>query len=188
MIDLSALREKPTLTGDRVRLVPLTGEHTDGFYASTRDEEVRRLTGRHRRFSYEEVRDWCATRRTRPDRLDLAIIELPSGRFMGGLSLDEVDPDNESAAYRIALSAIEFTGHGLGREATRLILSYAFDRVRLHRVWLNVYAFNMRAIAVYRACGFAVEGRLRDALLWDGRRHDALLMAVMENEFRKAML
>ncbi|MBV2366124.1 GNAT family N-acetyltransferase [Streptomonospora nanhaiensis] len=186
MIDLRALREKPTLVGERVRLVPLSAEHADDFYESTRDEEIRRLTGAHRRPGYDEIRQWCATRAEQIDRLDLAIFEEPGGRFVGELALDEVDPDNESAAYRIALSAIEFTGQGLGKEATRLILDYAFNRVRLHRVWLNVYAFNMRAIAVYRACGFTVEGRLRDALLWDGRRHDALVMGLLESDFRRS--
>ncbi|MFD0773789.1 GNAT family N-acetyltransferase [Streptomonospora algeriensis] len=186
MIDLSALREKPTLAGERVNLVPLSAEHADDFFESTRDEEIRRLTGSHRRPDHDEVREWCATRSDQLDRLDLAIIEEPGGRFVGALALEDLDADNESAGYRIALSAIEFTGQGLGKEATRLVLDYAFDRVRLHRVWLHVYAFNMRAIAVYRSCGFTVEGRLRDALLWDGRRHDALIMAMLESDFRRA--
>ncbi|MDA2808857.1 GNAT family N-acetyltransferase [Nocardiopsis suaedae] len=185
MIDLSALREKPTLAGERVRLVPLSEEHVDDLYASAQDDEIRRLTGTHRRIGYAEAAEWCATRSDRPDRLDLAIIAHPEGRYVGELALKDLDPDNETASYRISLSAIEFTGQGLGREATRLLLEYAFDRVRLHRVWLEVYAFNMRAIAVYRSCGFAVEGRLRDALLWEGRRHDALIMGVLENDFRK---
>jgi len=185
MIDLSALRENPTLAGEHVSLVPLSAAHADDFFESTRDEEIRRLTGAHRRPDYEEIRDWCATRADQIDRLDLAIIEEPGGRFVGELALTELDADNESAAYRIALSAIEFTGQGLGREATRLVLEYAFDRIRLHRVWLHVYAFNMRAIAVYRSCGFSVEGRMRDALLWDGRYHDALIMGVLEKEFRR---
>ncbi|GAA1770099.1 MULTISPECIES: GNAT family protein [Streptomonospora] len=186
MIDLSALREKPTLAGERVSLVPLAVEHADDFFESTRDDEVRRLTGTHRRPDYDEIRDWCATRADQFDRLDMAIIEEPGGRFVGELALADLDADNESAGYRIALSAIEFTGQGLGKEATRLVLDYAFNRVHLHRVWLSVYAFNMRAIAVYRSCGFSVEGRLRDALLWDQRRHDALIMGVLESDFRRA--
>ncbi|MBB4932127.1 RimJ/RimL family protein N-acetyltransferase [Lipingzhangella halophila] len=186
MIDLNALRAKPTLSGGRVRLVPLTEEHTDAFYASTLDEEVRRLTGTHHMPSYLQVQEWCATRAESPDRVDLAITEQPGGRFVGELSLQDFDPDNESAGYRIALSAIEFTGQGLGREATRLILEYAFGELGLHRVWLHVHAFNMRAIAVYRACGFSVEGRMRDSLFWDGRRHDSLLMAILEHDFAKA--
>ncbi|RNL85060.1 GNAT family N-acetyltransferase [Halostreptopolyspora alba] len=185
MIDLNALRAKPTLSGDRVRLVPLSEEHTDAFYASTLDEEVRRLTGTHRTLSYHQVQQWCATRAESRDRVDLAITERPGGRFVGELSLQDFDQENESAEYRIALSAIEFTGQGLGREATRLVLDYAFGQLGLHRVWLHVYAFNMRAIAVYRACGFSVEGRMRESLLWDGRRHDSLLMGVLEHDFAK---
>ncbi|GLU48951.1 GNAT family N-acetyltransferase [Nocardiopsis ansamitocini] len=185
MIDMTALREKPVLAGEHVRLVPLTEEHAEVFHASTLDPEVRRLTGTHRFLDRKEAEDWCATRDAQADRLDLAIIEQHSGRFFGELSLMSVDVDNESAAYRIALSAIEFTGRGLGKEATRLLLDYAFDRIGLHRVWLRVYAFNMRAIAAYLSCGFTVEGRMRDALLWEGRRHDALLMSVLRDDPRK---
>ncbi|MBB6119602.1 GNAT family N-acetyltransferase [Nocardiopsis algeriensis] len=184
MINTSALREKPTLTGERVRLVPLAPEHTDAYFAAGLDEEVRRLTGTHRQITYAEAREWCETRADRADRLDLAITDAANGRYLGELSLYGVASENESAGYRIALSAIGFTGQGLGREATQLVLEYAFEKVGLHRVWLYVYAFNMRAIAVYRSCGFSVEGRLRDALLWEGRRHDALLMAVLRTGFR----
>ncbi|MFD6952904.1 GCN5 family acetyltransferase [Nocardiopsis sp. TSRI0078] len=184
MINTSALREKPTLIGESVRLVPLGPEHTDAYFAASLDGEVRRLTGTHRHLTYAEAKEWCETRAVRTDRLDLAIIAPKDGRYLGELSLYAFSPENESAGYRIALSAIEFTGQGLGREATRLVLEYAFERVGLHRVWLYVYAFNMRAIAVYRSCGFSVEGRLRDSLLWEGRRHDALLMAVFRNGFR----
>lgn len=186
MINTSALRDKPTLTGKHVRLVPLGPEHTDAYFAAGLDEEIRRLTGTHHHITYEEAREWCRSRPRRPDRLDLAITDPDDGRYLGELSLYSVSPENESAGYRIALSALEFTGRGLGREATRLVLEYAFEHVGLHRVWLYVYAFNMRAIAVYRSCGFSVEGRLRDSLLWEGRRHDALLMAALRSGFRSS--
>ncbi|NYH50526.1 MULTISPECIES: GNAT family N-acetyltransferase [Nocardiopsis] len=185
MINTSALREKPTLTGESVRLVPLGPEHTDAYFAASLDGEVRRLTGTHGHLTYTQAKEWCETRAGRTDRLDLAIIAPKDGRYLGELSVYAVSPENESAGYRIALSAIEFTGRGLGREATQLVLEYAFERIGLHRVWLYVYTFNMRAIAVYRSCGFSVEGRLRDSLLWEGRRHDALLMAVLRSGFRR---
>lgn len=186
MINRSALQETPTLIGSGVRLVPLGPEHTDAYFAAGLDEEIRRLTGTHQHVTYDQAREWCEPRVARTDRLDLAITHPEDGRYMGDLSIYSVAPENESAGYRIGLSAIEFTGQGLGREATELVLEYAFEHIRLHRVWLYVYAFNMRAIAVYRSCGFSVEGRLRDSLLWDGRRHDALLMAVLKEGFRRS--
>lgn len=181
MINTSALREPPTLVGKSVRLVPLSPEHAEDYFASGLDAEIRRLTGAHHHRSYAQARAWCASREEDDERLDLAITSSKDGRYIGDLSLYEVEPENETAGYRIALSALEFTGRGLGREATELVLEHAFERIGLHRVWLHVYAFNMRAIAVYRSCGFVVEGRLRDALLWEGRRHDALLMGVLRH-------
>ncbi|GAB3499687.1 GNAT family N-acetyltransferase [Nocardiopsis coralliicola] len=184
MINLSALRDTPALDGDRVRLEPLGPEHADDVYAAGHDTEIRRLTGTHRVRGYDEVCAWCAERPDAADRIDMAILARPEGRFVGELALTDIDPDNESASYRIALSALQFTGRGIGKEATRLVLRYAFTAIGLHRVRLEVFTFNMRAIAVYRSCGFTVEGRLRNALLWDGRRHDALIMGVLAPDFR----
>jgi hypothetical protein len=70
----------------------------------------------------------------------------------------------------------------LGAEALRLVLAYAFGPLHLHRVPLDVFAFNTRAIRAYEKGGFQHEGRMRDALWWDGTPHDALLMAVLATE------
>ncbi|WP_028649371.1 GNAT family N-acetyltransferase [Nocardiopsis sp. CNT312] len=182
MINASALRDTPTLVGERIRLVPLGPEHTDAYFSASLDEEIRRLTGSHRHLTYEDARERCERRPADGDRLDLAIISREDGSYLGDLFLYAISPENESAGYHITLSALRFAGQGLGREATRLVLEYAFDRVGLHRIWLYVYTFNMRAIAVYRSCGFTVEGRLRDSLFWEGRRHDALLMGVLRSD------
>ena len=57
--------------------------------------------------------------------------------------------------------------HGLGRDALRTLLRHLVDDLGAHRVSLSVLAFNDRAIAAYKACGFQVEGIERDAVLTD---------------------
>jgi RimJ/RimL family protein N-acetyltransferase len=74
-------------------------------------------------------------------------------------------------------------GRGLGSQATRLILDHAFA-IGLHRVSLEVYAFNPRARHVYETAGFVYEGTRRDALLWDGEWTDAVVMSVLETDPR----
>jgi RimJ/RimL family protein N-acetyltransferase len=49
-------------------------------------------------------------------------------------------------------------------------------------VSLGSYDFNPRARRVYEKCGVVHEGRLRDALLWDGRWHDELRMSVLSTD------
>ena len=65
----------------------------------------------------------------------------------------------------------------------RDLLARTLD-VGLHRLELQVYAFNPRAQRAYEKCGFRVEGRRRDALLWDGERVDVLDMGILRTDPR----
>jgi RimJ/RimL family protein N-acetyltransferase len=95
----------------------------------------------------------------------------------------DLDPVNGSVAVRISLAGPAMTGKGFETEAMRLTLDHAFTTVGVHRVHLDVYAFNTAAIKTYERLGFIHEGRLREALLWDGNCHDALLMSMLRLEW-----
>ena len=43
---------------------------------------------------------------------------------------------------------------GYGKEALKRSSEYGFNELRLSRIFLGVYADNMRAIHVYEQCGF----------------------------------
>jgi RimJ/RimL family protein N-acetyltransferase len=57
--------------------------------------------------------------------------------------------------------------------------------MNLHRVELEVFDYNSRAIRCYEKCGFKLEGRRREAMFRDGRYHDALIMAILREEFEE---
>ena len=69
-------------------------------------------------------------------------------------------------------------------EAARLVVAHAFSATDLHRIELEVHAVNPRAKHVDERAGFRVEGRRRDAFVFDGERVDAVLMAVLRPEHR----
>lgn len=183
MLPADAFRDKPTLTGERVVVRPLGPEHTDALLASTQDPELRRLTGTHTEFDRDSIERWVGSRGEQTDRLDLAIHRRDDDAFVGELALTGFDPDNEVVAIRIALASTDLRGKGYGSEAMRLVLAHAFDVIGIHRVELDVYAYNEGAIRTYERLGFVREGRLREVLLWDGERHDALVMALLRPEW-----
>ncbi|MEV6103765.1 GNAT family protein [Streptomyces sp. NPDC051940] len=178
---MTTLARKPTLRGPHVTLVPIEARHAPEFLAMGDDPDLFRLTGSHIRHDAETIHRWCASRAGQPDRLDLAVEDRGTGDFLGELALLRVDPHNESAAFRIALRE-DRCGKGIGSEAIGLVLGHAFGEVGLHRVWLEVFAFNHRAIRAYEKAGFVREGVQREALLWDGVRHDAYLMSVLRRD------
>ena len=49
-------------------------------------------------------------------------------------------------------------GRGLAREATRAFARHLFDELGYHRIELECYGFNDRAMRHFEACGFVREG------------------------------
>jgi RimJ/RimL family protein N-acetyltransferase len=174
--------EKPTLTGERVTLLPVGPEHVEGLYELVSDPEVGRLTGSHGEIDPEATRQWYATRGDQADRLDLAI--MAEGDYVGEVVLNELDRHNLSCNLRIALIGDRVFGKGYGTEAIELVLDHAFATTPLHRISLAVFAFNERARHVYKKVGFVEEGVLRDALLWEGEWHDSVTMSVLRPEWQ----
>jgi L-amino acid N-acyltransferase YncA len=101
------------------------------------------------------------------------------------VTLRPVQPADAAALLAIDDETARLTGslgRGLGTEATRLITDYAFTVVGLHRITLEVYAFNPRARHVYDKVGFVHEGTMRDALRWNGTWVDCHLMAMLPTD------
>lgn len=177
-------RDQPVLTGELVRLEPLTEAVLEDYLAGLADPEVGRLTGTHARFDRAQTQQWLASRAGQHDRADWAVLRRSDGMFLGEAVLNDFDADNASVNYRIWLAGPHAYGNGYGTEVTRLVLDYALGPAGLHRVSLGVFDFNPRARRVYEKCGFQLEGRLRHVLRWEGEWHDELVMSVLSTDPR----
>ena len=179
MIDPAHVRSQPTLTTASLRLEPLGPEHVAGVWAAHNDAEARRLTGTHEQLTEQQVADRVATRIAADDRIDWAIVRVSDGEFLGEAMLRRIDPHNESAEFYIALGNSRIFGKGYGSEASKAVIDFAIDVVKLHRITLEVVAFNTRAQRIYSKIGFHQEGLLREAWFWDGEWSDVILMALL---------
>lgn len=107
-------------------------------------------------------------------------------RLIGNCRIGPVDAKNRSAPVGIVIGEREYWGRGYGTDAMGLLLEFGFDELNLHRIHLNVYPFNDRAIRCYRKLGFTEEGRSRDALFRGGRYWDVLHMSLLAPQWRQA--
>lgn len=178
---------KPTLAGRRVVLRPFAAGDFPAVCQALRDPEVVRLTG-SRPIAWNEaaeqrLREWYGTRADQTDRLDLAVEERASGRWVGEVVLNAWDPPNGSCNFRTMFGP-RGRDRGLGTEAARLIIGYGFEQLGLHRIALEVYAFNPRARRAYEKVGFVAEGVLRDALRTPEGWVDATVMAILADDWK----
>lgn len=186
----------PLLRGEMTRLRPIDARDADRLWESLHDPEGMRLTGTTATFTRSQIDEWAATVGDREGRYDWVITpgavrdgELVSDEMIGEIVLNELDEASRSANLRLQMLP-DYRGRGYGREAIEQVLRFAFDGVpghagpRLHRVGLDVLSINPRAKALYASLGFIEEGRLREVYRDGDSWADAIVMSVLEDEFR----
>jgi RimJ/RimL family protein N-acetyltransferase len=184
---------KPTLYGTRVTLRPYVDADLPALVRMVADDAVQRLTGSvHTSAAASadtantegQLQTWYATRNEQTDRLDLMIVDRGTNQCVGEVVLNDWSEGNQSCNFRIAIGP-DGRDRGLGSEATYMIVEYAFTHLPLHRIELEVYAFNPRAYRVYEKAGFVVEGRRREAFRFDDERIDAIVMSILKPEWER---
>ncbi len=128
-----------------------------------------------------QTRSFVVAARVWPDGRPDAAVE---GRYNGSIRRHPIEPADRRARLAVGLFDRRFWSRGYGSEAIRLLLRYGFETMRLHRIDLRVLEYNVRAIRAYEKCGFVREGVEREAALVDGRWHNDVLMAILEQESR----
>ena len=79
---------------------------------------------------------------------------------------------------------VKFTRQGLMTEAVELILKYAFEDLRLHRIEANVQPHNTASIGVLQKNSFRKEGFSRKYLKVGGRWRDHERWAVIAEDYK----
>ena len=148
------------------------------------DKEVAQLTGCKEEFSKEEVVSFFMKSLEEDDRYFFLII-APNGEIIGESVINEIDWDLRCANFRIGLYRQAERGKGIGTWATKITRDFAFEKLKLHRLELDVYSFNPRAEKVYLNAGFKREGVLRDAVLNGDKYADDILMSILESEWKE---
>ena len=176
----------PVLRGELVTLRPIRADDADAMWDMLSDPEGNRLTGTTQAFTREQVEEWCATVGAREDRHDWAITHV-TDEYLGEIVLNRVDTHSRNANLRLAMRPGQ-RGRGFGGDAISLVLAFAFGEppggLGLHRVSLDVLSINPRARVLYESLGFVEEGRLREAHLDGEFWCDAIVMAILEDDWR----
>ncbi|MBO0994436.1 GNAT family N-acetyltransferase [Bacillus sp. SD088] len=111
------------------------------------------------------------------------MVEKSNETSIGVVALINIDDKNRNAECIIDIGEKKYWGEGYGSEGLKLLLDYAFYEMNLHRVSLQVFSFNNRAIRLYKKIGFHEEGNSRESLFREGKWHDIIHMGLLQNEY-----
>lgn len=133
--------------------------------------------------SEDQVLEYLEQNRKLKDHMAFGLRRTTDASLIGVAEIEDINWHHSNAWLSISLGKA-FWNQGLGTEALRLLVRYAFQELDLHRLQLTVFEYNERAQAVYRKVGFCLEGRMREWILRDGKRYDMLQMGLMASEWR----
>lgn len=100
-----------------------------------------------------------------------------SNKTIGSAQLVDINHIHKNAEIKIRIFSDKYRGKGLGTKAIDLLCAHAFNDLGLIRVWLRVFANNIRAITAYAKSGFNVEGTMKKAAFINGEFLDIIVMA-----------
>jgi RimJ/RimL family protein N-acetyltransferase len=187
--ELSALGDVLTmLKGDAVELTELRTEDSEVLFRWINNPDVVRFNAPFAPIHEPNHLAWFETITKTPDRIVFAIRRVNSPAILGVLQLINLHPIHRTAELMIRIGEEQDRGRGLGTEAVRLVIDFAFQHRNLQRVWLRVFDTNPRAVRAYERAGLTVEGRLRRSCFIDGTWVDEIIMARLApmTEFRVA--
>ena len=108
---------------------------------------------------------------------------VEDGALLGTVGLHQIYRPAQNARLGIMLGGPGARGAGLGQEALRLVIAYAFERLDLHKVWMVHYASNDRMRHIAHKLGFRAEGCLRDEYFHRGAWHDMVRQGLLATEW-----
>lgn len=171
------------LAGERVFLRPPASRDREEFIALNR-ASARLHRGLVSPPTQPEQFNAFLKRCRRTDCACFLICRVADGAIVGSINLSQIFRGGFQNAYLGYHVGEGHSGQGYMTEAIHLMLRYAFDDLKLHRLEANIQPGNVASIAMVKRAGFVREGFSRRYLKICGRWRDHERWAIIADDWR----
>ena len=169
------------IEGEKVYLSPMNIEDVEKYVEWLNNPNITQYLSIHNKM-VDLISETEFIEKNSKEEFLLAIIRSSDNVLLGNIRLSDIDYKSGTATLGIFIGEEENLSKGYGSEAIKLILSYAFNELRLHNIMLNVYDMNERAKKAYQKCGFKEFGRRHGARYHDGKYSDIICMEIVNDK------
>lgn len=117
------------------------------------------------------------------EELHISIKSKINERLIGYLLLNDVNSSDNSIEFRRIALAEKVKGYG--HKSIQLVKELCFNKLKCHRLWLDLFQDNERAYHLYLSEGFVQEGILRECKYSNGKYRSMIIMSMLEDEYFK---
>ena len=164
-----------------VSIRPARPEDADFLAALAGDDDVLPFLSRRTAQDRDAVLAELDRAAREPTAFGRYVIEV-DGELAGSLGFEVLNERNRIVrAERLALDP-RFRGRGIADEAARQLQRLLLRDLGYHRIELQVYGFNERALRHAERVGYVREGVLRQAYWRHGEWQDAVVFSLLADE------
>ncbi|MBQ3644838.1 MAG: GNAT family N-acetyltransferase [Candidatus Riflebacteria bacterium] len=116
-------------------------------------------------------------------RLDLGIFRIEDDKMLGRIALHSVDFGIQRSAGVSYWVDEEETNNGYATEALATLVSFAFEEISLHKIWLKITKPNKPSAAIAKKLSFKKDGTSRKCLFINREWQDADVFSLLDEEY-----
>lgn len=176
----------PVLQGPRISLREPQKSDATVLYSLLSTEEVARFISPPPPTveGFERYVSWAQQQRALGQYICFAIVPRGGDDPIGLVHVRALGPGFGTADWGVAIAS-EFWGSGVFSETAELVLDFAFDVLRTHRLEARAALCNGRGNGAMRKLGAEREGVLRRAFFRNGEYLDQVVWSVLREDWRE---
>lgn len=179
------LTEDP-LHGKKVRLRALKKTDLESLRTWRNRWDIRSETREFRLLTHDNQEAWWASLADDRTTLMFGIEAHEEGRALVGVcGLTYIDWRNGHTELSCYIGPTDERKKGYYSDALRVMMRYAFEELRLHMVYGEIFAWNEAVLEACAKLGFRQEGPLRDRVLRSGKWWGSYFVSMTEREWVK---
>lgn len=172
-----------TLKGKQVVLRPLSIQDAYSMFRWLSDPRVNRFMAR-KNVSLQDERKRIRLSQKTSGNLEF-VIENSKGISIGAIWLHDIENKHKRARFGTIIGEKNYWNKGYGTDAKKTLLRHAFYCMKLHKVYCDVFDFNVRNIAINNKIGFTLEGIKRGHHFQNGKYHDQYFFSFLVNDWKR---
>lgn len=173
------------LKSQQIYLRPLELSDSDGSYPGWLNTPEVCVYNSHGETLYtsEMAHAYITNTLNNPTIQVFAICLNHNDQHVGNISLQQISAQNQSAEFAILIGEPSIYGKGIGYEAGKLLLEYAFTTLKLHRIHCGTHIQNIGMQNLALKLGMTKEGIRRDALFKNNHFADIVEYGLLYNDY-----
>ena len=175
------------LTGEFVRLEPLTEDHVAGLTAVGLEDSIWEFMPYGLMRNEDDIRRWVNTilnRAAEGTDVPFVVFHSASGRVAGTTRYMEIHPEHRGLEIGGTWYGAEFRRTRVNTECKYLLLRQAFEELNCIRVQLKTDSRNERSQRAIERIGAVKEGTLRNhMILPDGEVRHSIYYSILNSEW-----